>query len=334
VYLRRNSKTRKGGRKVENYQIAHNRRDPETRASKPIIIWNGGRIDDPKVQEGLKELSLSIAREYELQVYDPADPRRTMKASKSNVIISLEEIRQAATEKLAFDPNKIRKGMVELCKSVAKTFNFQVHDPADPKSQEPPSEEKNNQHEKIEVPIDSLRQAAIDLNTVLGLKPKIDPNSDWSYDHLVDLLRAVSEFIDISVEIEENTFLVLSNLGLLTKETIKEFKDTYIRGKSIDKDNISIPNDVNCGLTTEQLQKAALDLNTHLRFVPKIDPLWPNRYLISCFAIGLEYIKPNHVIEEIFEENTWLVLSTLGVLSPEVIDALKSKYPDLSIKTT
>jgi hypothetical protein len=328
VYLRKNPKSRANGTKVEIYEIAHNRRDPATKASKAILIWSAGRTDDPKVRDGLLRLCLAIAEEHKLTVRDPADPDFKAKVSNSKDIISLDEIKRKIIEKLSMDADKLSEVMKQLCISIAKALALQVYDPSDLNSEELP-EVADNSYRNIELPVDTLRSAAQDLNEVLGLRPKIDPESNWNYDDIIKSLNSVSELVESTDKIRKDTFHTLAALGSLTKKTIDEFNAKYSSSNNV-VDPIKDENTTDIGtLPREQLQRAVLDLNEHISFKPKIDTSWPNHALeSSCKSIGTTRIKPIHVKRSILEENTWLVLHTLGSLSQDVIEALKEKYPD------
>lgn len=331
MYLGKKSKTQRGGSKVEQYQIVQKYRVRGTPKMKLTIICGVGRVDDPKVREQLLQLCIAIAQEYELKVYDPSDPTFEMKPSMSAVFISLEDIREKATEKLELESTQVRKAMVELCQSIAKLFKLRVYDPTNPKSEEPP-EIPSYQYEDIEWPIDTLRKAAQDLNDALGLEPIID--MAWSYARIIDSLKFVSEIIDAEDEITKDTFRILSKLGKLKKDTMEEFEAKFASTNNTTNKIDPVGDSKDVGrVPREQLERAVIDLNDNLAFLPKID-LWWNHHRLeeSLKYIGINIgkdIKPINAERSIsrknallilytrLEENTWRVLYTLGSLSPE-----------------
>jgi hypothetical protein len=62
MYLRENKQRRADGSIVTYLQLAENVWDPEKRRSRPQIVWNCGRADDPAVTERLRRLAGSILR--------------------------------------------------------------------------------------------------------------------------------------------------------------------------------------------------------------------------------------------------------------------------------
>lgn len=339
MYLRKNMKPGKDGSKIEHYQIAQNRRDPRTKKSKPIIIQGVGRSDNPSTRNGLLRLCLAIAEEHQLDVYDPADPEFKEKVARSDDTVSLEEIKRITAEKLTWGTDKISEGMVELCKSIAKTFNLQVSDSSG-------SSDNGLQRPVVlgykdsEVPIDKLREAAEDVNEVLGLKPRIQ--SDWSAERIAGSLRAVSDLIDADDDIKEDTFNALNDLVIFKEQIILDFKAKYSNDNNVVKPTVSDNAKIDTTFTRDELLSAVLDLNKNIPSVPKIDMRWPvNDIEDCCRSIGeslvsrgpiikYKYNIRNKYVDIHLEEQTWLVLYTLGALSPEVIDALRSKYPNAS----
>ena len=349
MYLRKNPKAGKDGSKIEYYQIAHNHRDPGTKKSKCTIVRGIGRVDNPEVREALLGLCITIAQEYKLKIHDPAGAEFEPKASKINEIIPLEDVRQSATEKLALKPTKLREGMVQLCQSIAKTFNLQTYDPSDLNhnhNQQMISKLNNN------ISIDRLRQAAQDINNVLGLDPKIDPRSHWDHTSLLYAITITCEMIEPGDDIKEDTLNVLADLRLLNEQAIYNIRsclsnvnslhDHTIGGNTSDSNRLQSEETTASGkFTREQLQRAALDLNKNVRFEPKFKLTWPDSLLEQVFEnLGKDLIVLKHhsqarkhhsyVIEGMLEENTLLVLYTLGSLSSDLIAALKKKYPNAS----
>lgn len=62
MYLRQTRQTRADGSKLTHFQIAENVWDPTRKRSRPHIIYNCGRGDDPVVAERLRRLARSILR--------------------------------------------------------------------------------------------------------------------------------------------------------------------------------------------------------------------------------------------------------------------------------
>ena len=70
MYLKTTKRQNKNGTVVEYYHLAHNERDPETRAPVPHIIHSFGRADQLDRDE-LVRLCRSIARVCGVEVRDP-----------------------------------------------------------------------------------------------------------------------------------------------------------------------------------------------------------------------------------------------------------------------
>jgi hypothetical protein len=62
MYLRQTRQTRADGSTLTHLQIAENVWDPEKKRSRPQILFNCGRADDPAVAERLRRLARSILR--------------------------------------------------------------------------------------------------------------------------------------------------------------------------------------------------------------------------------------------------------------------------------
>lgn len=75
MYIKTTKRRNKDGSVVEYYHLAHNERDPETKAPVPHIIHNFGRADRLDRDE-LVRLCRSIARVCGLEVTDPLDEGR------------------------------------------------------------------------------------------------------------------------------------------------------------------------------------------------------------------------------------------------------------------
>jgi len=62
MYLRQTRQTRADGSTLTHLQIAENVWDPDKKRSRPQILFNCGRADDPAVAERLRRLARSILR--------------------------------------------------------------------------------------------------------------------------------------------------------------------------------------------------------------------------------------------------------------------------------
>jgi transposase len=74
MYLRTTKRTNLDGSEVTYYQLAHNYRDPETKAIKAKIIHNFGRVDELDRQD-LVRLCKSIAKVCGIEITDPLEDR-------------------------------------------------------------------------------------------------------------------------------------------------------------------------------------------------------------------------------------------------------------------
>jgi hypothetical protein len=152
--------------------------------------------------------------------------------------------------------------------------------------------------------------------------------------------------------IKKDTLNVLADLKLLNEQAIENIRSCLTNVNSLN-DHTSCGNTDDSNkpqsqattasgkFTREQLQLAALDLNKNVRLEPQIESTWPDYLLEEVFEdLGKDLIVLKHrsqvrkhysyVIEGMLEENTLLVLHTLGSLSSDLIAALKKKYPNAS----
>lgn len=74
MYLRQTRQTRADGSKLTHFQIAENVWDPTRKRSRPHIIYNCGRGDDPVVAERLRRLARSILRRCSPEEIVAANP--------------------------------------------------------------------------------------------------------------------------------------------------------------------------------------------------------------------------------------------------------------------
>jgi hypothetical protein len=72
------------------------------------------------------------------------------------------------------------------------------------------------------VPTESVHEAALDINQVLGLKPQIE--TSWPDRRIYDALKAVGELIEVTDDLQENTWVALATLGFLKPSVLQELQ--------------------------------------------------------------------------------------------------------------